>query len=81
MVVSGKSYVFVPIDSNSFYASDLSIIDVRKKDNSSLLEGQMAEYLTNTACNFKIFKDLFSAGSIESVNPTNDSFGFYQIGQ
>lgn len=81
LVLSDDSIAYLPSDSNLFYASDLSMVKVRKNDGSLVLDDQYAEYLLNTACNFKIFKDLFSSESPEIYESLNESKGFYQLTQ
>lgn len=81
LVISNDSYAYLPSNSNLFYASDLLMIQVRKNDDGSILNGQYAEYLLNTACNFKIFKDLFSSECSETYESLNEFKGFYQLTQ
>jgi WD40 repeat protein len=81
MVIADDSYAYIPSESNSFYASDLSMMQVRKNDDGSVLDGQYGEYLLNTACNFKVFKDLFSAESHDKLAISHDVQGFYQLTQ
>lgn len=81
LFIADDSYAYLPSDSDYFYATNLSLMQVRKNDDHSLLEGQYAEYLLNTACNFKIFKDLFSSGSTDLISLKQESCGFYQLTQ
>lgn len=79
MVISDDSYAYLPSDSNSFYASDVAMMQVRKNDDGLVLDGQYAEYLLNTACNFKVFKDLFSTESNDRLAIGHKVLGFYQL--
>jgi len=81
LVISNDSYAYLPSDSSSFYASDLSMMQVRNSDYSSILDSQYAAYLLNAASNFKIFKDLFSSESPETHESLNESKGYYQLTQ
>jgi outer membrane protein assembly factor BamB len=81
LVFSDESYAFLQYNSNSFFASDQSMMQVSRNIDKIPIDDQFAEYLLTTACNFKIFKDLFGSGSHDSSDPINDSRGFYQITQ
>jgi len=60
LVFSDESYAFLPGGSDSFYTNNQSIMQVRRNEDGTLVEGQLAEYLLNTACDLRILKDLFS---------------------
>lgn len=69
LVFTDESYAFLPGGSALFFTINKSIMQVRRDEDGTLLEGQLAEYLLNSACNFMILKDLFS-------NENNDQLKF-----
>jgi WD40 repeat protein len=79
LVFSENSYAFLNLVSNSFFASDLSKMQVRRDVDGVLINDQFAEYLLNTACDFKVFKDLFCSETNDQPAFLHDSKGFYQI--
>jgi len=81
LVFSDESYALFLTESNSFFASDQSRIKVLKSDDGNQIEGQFAEYLINSVCNFKIFKDLFSSAGARSSDLPGDNRGYFQITQ
>jgi WD40 repeat protein len=81
LVLSDDSYAFLPAEPNSFYASNFAMIRVRKIDDGIPEEGPFAEYLLNTACNFKLFKDLFCSEGNNNNELKEGTRGFYQITQ
>lgn len=80
-IFSDQAFVFVPAGLRSFYSNDPSIIQIRRDDDGTLLEGQMAEYLLNTACDLKILKDLFSSENTDQSKLRLTNKGFLQISQ
>jgi WD40 repeat protein len=81
LVFADDSYTFLNVESNSFYTTDLSRIQVRRNADGILINDQFAEYLLNTACNFKGFKDLFCSESNDLYAFLTENKGFYQITQ
>jgi WD40 repeat protein len=81
LVFSDDSYAFLPEGINSFYASDLSMMQVRKNDSSAAVDKQLAEYLLNTACNFILIKELFGPGNNDNDTIQSNNRGFFQITQ
>jgi WD40 repeat protein len=81
LVLSGESYAFLNPESNSFFATDLSSIQVIRNVDSKMINDQFSEYLVNTVCNFKDFKDLFCHDGNDSSDRIPDNKGFYQISQ
>jgi len=79
LVVSERSYAYMPASPNSFYTSDLSMMQVRKNGDCSIIENQFSEYLLNTGNSFRIFKELFSAENNDRPFLRKDDSGFYQI--
>lgn len=80
-IFSDQSFVFMPAGSRSFYSNDPSIIQIRKDEDGTLLEGQMAEYLLNTACDLKILKDIFSSENTDQSKFRLTNKGFLQLSQ
>jgi hypothetical protein len=80
-IFSDKAFVFMPSGLRSFYSNDPSIIQIRRDDDGTLLDGQMAEYLLNTACDLKILKDLFSSENTDQSKLRLTNKGFLQISQ
>jgi len=81
LVFSDESYAFLPGGSASFFTNNKSIMQVRRDEDGTLLEGQLAEYLLNTACNFMILKDLFSTENNDHSKFRNNNKGLFQITQ
>lgn len=81
LVISDETYAFIPAETNAFYASDLSLMQVRNKENKILFEGQSAEYLLNTACDFNLFKDLFASENNDLPAFLQNYSGLYQLSQ
>ena len=81
LVFSDESYTFFHSELNSFYASDQSRVQVIRNEDGKHIEGQFAEYLINSVCNFKIFKDLFSSESNDLSVLKIENKGFFQITQ
>jgi len=79
LIVSERSYAFMPASSNSFYTSDLSMMQVTKNENCSIIENQFSEYLLNIANSFRIFKELFSSENNDQSFLRKEDNGFYQI--
>jgi WD40 repeat protein len=81
LVFSDESYALFLTESNSFFASDQSRIQVLRSVDGHQIEGQFAEYLISSVCNFKIFKDLFSSAGACSSDLPDDKRGYFQITQ
>jgi WD40 repeat protein len=81
LVFSDESYALMTGELNSFFASNISMIQVRKKDNNNLLNEQFADYLLTTACDFRIFRDLFCPEKTDFPAIQTDIKGFYQLPQ
>ena len=77
---SDDSYAFLSEHSDSFFTNNQTIMQVRK-DDGTLLEGQFAEYLLNTACNLNVLKDLFSDEKNDTTKPRINNKGLLQITQ
>ncbi len=73
------SFAFIALESEYFYASDVSIMQIKQKENTVPVEGQTAEYLLNTASDFKLFKNLFSYGNQELIALKPEPIGFLQL--
>jgi WD40 repeat protein len=80
-IFSDRSFVFMPVGSRSFYSDDLSIIQIRRDDDGTILEGQFAEYLVNTACNLEVLRNVFCAENSVLPKLHSNNKGFYQISQ
>jgi WD40 repeat protein len=78
LVVYKDSFAFVSADKKSFYASDLSLIEVRKTDGTPV-DSKFADYLLKTTSNFKIFRDLFADSQDDLPSLINPSNGFLQL--
>jgi WD40 repeat protein len=78
LVVYEDSFAFISADKKSFYASDLSLIDVRKTDGTHI-DQKFADYLIKTTCNFKIFRDLFADNQEDLPGLINTTNGFLQL--
>jgi hypothetical protein len=81
LVFSDESYAFFPCGSDSFYTNNQSIMQVRRDEDGTLLEGQLAEYLLNTACDLRILKDLFSPETNDQSKFRLTNKGLLQIPQ
>jgi len=81
LVFSGESYALFLSGSNSFFTSDQSSIQVIRNDDGNQIEGQFAEYLINSMCNFKIFKDLFCSEGSCSYGIPGENKGYFQLTQ
>lgn len=81
LVFSHDSYTFLNLELNSFYSSDLSNIQVRRKIDGIVIFDQFAEYLLNTSCDFRVFKDFFSSETKDPSSFLANNKGFYQISQ
>jgi len=81
LMISGDSYTFLNAELNSFYTSDLSRIQVRRIVDGIIINDQFAEYLLNTTCDFKDFKDLFCSERNDPLSFLTENKGFYQITQ
>lgn len=79
LVFSHDSYSFLNLELNSFFTSDLSSIQVIRKVDGTVINDQFAEYLLNTTCNFRVFKDLFRSETNDPSSFLTDNKGFYQI--
>jgi hypothetical protein len=77
---SDDSYAFLSEHSDSFFTNNQAIMQVRK-DDGTLLEGQFAEYLLNTACNLSVLRELFSAEKNDIAKPLINNKGLLQITQ
>jgi WD40 repeat protein len=81
LIFSDQAFAFMPNGSGSFYSNNPSVIQIRRDDDGTLLEGQMADYLLNTACDLKILKDLFSPENTDQAKFRSTNKGFLQITQ
>jgi WD40 repeat protein len=81
LIFTDESYAFIPANSGSFFTNNPSIMQVRRDSDGTLLEGQLAEYLLNTACNLKALRNLFSAENNDQSKLRITNKGFYQITQ
>ncbi len=81
LIISDENYAFMPTETNDFYASDLSMMQVKNKEKNMLFDGQTAEYLLNAACNFNLFKNLFISESNVLPAFIQNYSGFYQLSQ
>jgi WD40 repeat protein len=81
LVFTDDSYTFLPGGSASFFTNNKSIMQVRRDEDGTLLEGQLAEYLLNTACNFGVLKDLFGPETNDKAKFLNKNKGLFQITQ
>jgi WD40 repeat protein len=79
LVFSDESYTLFLSVSNSFFTSDQSRIQVIRNDDGNQIEGKFAEYLINSVCNFKIFKDLFCSEGLCTRVITGENRGYFQI--
>ena len=81
LVFTDESYAFLPGGSASFFTNNKSIMQVRRDEDGTLVEGQLAEYLLNTACDLRILKDLFSTENNEQSKFQINNKGLFQITQ
>jgi WD40 repeat protein len=82
IVVFAESYAYLPVDANSFYATDPATMQVSKKEDDEPVNSQFAEYLLNSCNNFKGFQDLFNSESEDSPQSFGyDKFFLFQLPQ
>jgi len=81
LIISNESYAYLSSESNSFYASDLSMIQVCPNDDTTATDAQLADYILNTTCNFSILKDLFCSERDVLSKLQIDTKGYYQLTQ
>jgi WD40 repeat protein len=81
LVFSDESYALFLYGLNSFFTIDQSSIQVIRNTDGNQIEGQFAEYLINSLCNFKIFKDMFCSESPYSYGIPDENKGYFQITQ
>jgi len=80
LYVCKDSFAFITADNKAFYTTDLSLIQVHKDDRKPV-DGQFADYLLKTTCNFKIFRDLFADNRENLPGLDNQSKGYFQLKQ
>lgn len=78
-VFNNNQFAMIPADKKKFFASDLSLIQVRQKIDGRPVYGQLADYLLKTTCDFKIFRDLFSENQEDLLGLKNQSKGYFQL--
>jgi len=78
LYVYKDSFAFITADNKAFYTTDLSLIQVHKNDKKPV-DGQFADYLLKTTCNFKIFRDLFADNHENLPGLNNQSKGYFQL--
>ncbi len=79
LVISEKSYAYIPFEKKSFYASDLSIVSVKRDIDGIVITDQYSEYLLNSSCDFSTFRELFQPVSYDKKPAVTNNRGYYQI--
>jgi WD40 repeat protein len=81
LVFTDDSFAFLHGGSAPFFTNNQSIMQVRRDEDGTLLEGQMAEYMLNTACNLGVLIDLFSQETNDHSKFQIGNKGLFQITQ
>ena len=76
-----QSYIFQPVDPNSFYTNDLSAIQVSRKTDGAPMNGPFVEHLLNSCNNFKLMQNLFCSNNEDSKSIGNYDKIILQIPQ
>lgn len=79
LTIFEESYAFLSADSNAFYATDLSTMQIRKKENNELVHDQHTNYLLRSSSNFENFGKLFQTQKKVSEVINNNSLGYFQL--
>ncbi len=78
LLIFDDQFVLISADKKKFFASDLSLIQVRKIDGTPVY-GQLADYLINSTCSFKFFHDVFNEQDLKELS--NNPTGYLQLAQ